>query len=293
MPTFVGSSSIPIVSRLGILQCAKPGEEPTEAPKLPQVQRLLWKETAAKLHKVAQNAAMLDGVAPIWSHPLLRMIPFETPGGLEEVSIDVLPHEVLLWAKQESELKRLTRISALVIEAGTATSFDATGERSRPIHAVLGLRAEYEERYWEPKRTIGSGRIPEPEDTKVDGAGSTEAKENETEKPDWPDEHLVHFDIDGPGGEIITEIHVADEAKAIKLRTNRGRESYFGEVERNSWYVVRPMEEEVLAGMVVCFGTRSGWNWETKKYSHLKTTTATGLAMSTSQVPYFPSFPSY
>jgi hypothetical protein len=142
------------------------------------------------------------------------------------------------------------------------------------------MRAEYEQRYWEPTRTIGSGRVPRPADSEADGSGSTELKETETEKPDWTDEYLVHFDIDGPGGEIITEIHVADEAKAIKLRTNRGRESYFGEVERDRWHVGRPGEGEVLVGMVVCFGTRSGWNWDTKKHSHIKTTTATGLVMS-------------
>jgi hypothetical protein len=109
------SSNARMVSRLGILQCAKPSEEPAEVPRLPQVHRLLWKETAAK---VASNGAMYSNTVPIWSHPRLRMIPFEIPGRHEEVPIDVLPHEVLLWAKEESELKRLTRISAFVIEGG-------------------------------------------------------------------------------------------------------------------------------------------------------------------------------
>jgi hypothetical protein len=249
-----------IISRLGILQYARPSEEPAETPTLTQVQRLLWKEAAAKL---ALNGAMYGSTAPIWSHPRFRMIPFDIPGELEEVPIDVLPHEVLLWAKDKDELKRLTRISAFVIEDGHIT----IGGRKRPVHAVLGIRAEYEERYWEPKRTIGSG-------TK-----SAELKESESDN--WADEYLVHFDIDGPGGELVTEIHVADEARAIKLLTNRGREGYFGEVERDYWHVKRPEEGEVLVGMVVCFGTRCGLNWETKKYNHVKTTTATGLVMPT------------
>jgi hypothetical protein len=93
-------------------------------------------------------------------------------------------------------------------------------------------------------------------------------------------ENLVHFDIDGPGGEIITEILVGEETKAIKLRTNRGRESYFGEIEGGTWNVVRPGNRKVFVGMVVCFGTRSGWDCETEEYSHVKITTATGIVMS-------------
>jgi hypothetical protein len=48
------------------------------------------------------------------------------------------------------------------------------------------------------------------------------------------------------------------------------------------WHVKRPEEGEVLVGMVVCFGTRCGLNWETRKYSHVKTTTAMGLVMQLS-----------
>jgi hypothetical protein len=125
-----GPSSIPLISRLQILQCAaQPGSEPT----LPFAQRLLWKESAASL---ASHGAMFAGTAPIWSHPHIRMIPFSLPSTTtEEIPLDVLPHEVLLWAKEESELKRLTRISAFVVGM-----------------EVLGLRAAYEKRYWEPKR---------------------------------------------------------------------------------------------------------------------------------------------
>jgi len=255
-----------MISRLGILQYARPDEEPAETPILAQVQRLLWKEAAAKL---ALSGAMYGSTAPIWSHPRFRMLSFEIPGGLEETPIDVLPHEVLLWAKDKDELKRLTRISAFVVEDRHVTSRKGT----RPVHAVLGLRVEYEERYWEPKRTIGSGTV------------SAERKESESD--DWAEEYLVHFDIDGPGGELVTEIHVADQAKAIKLLTNRGREGYFGEVERDHWHVKRPEEGEVLVGMVVCFGTRCGLDLETRKYSHVKTTAATELVMPISRTSFF------
>jgi hypothetical protein len=173
------------------------------------------------------------------------MIPFSLPStSTEEIPLDVLPHSVLFWAKEESELKRLTRISAFIVEM-----------------EVLGLRAEYETRYWEPKRSIGSGS---------GGMGST----------DWGDENLVHFDIDGPGGEIVTEIFVGEESKAIKLRTNWGREGSFGDIERGTWNVVRPGDREVFVGMVVCFGTRSGWDCESELFNHVKITTATGVVMS-------------
>jgi hypothetical protein len=209
------------------------------------------------------------------------MISFPTSRGVAEHPTDVLPYEVLLWAKEESELKRLTRISALSVEGGISRGYRDGRETEMPTHDVLGIRAEYETRYWEPARTVGSGRIPQLVDYKAHRSESTERRDSETEKPDWADEYLVHFDFDGPGGEIITEIHVADEAKAIKLRTNRDRWSYFGEAERNDWHIVRPEEGEVLVGMVVCFGTASGRNWETKTFGHIKTTSVTGLVMAT------------
>lgn len=95
--------------------------------------------------------------------------------------------------------------------------------------------------------------------------GTASAGLKEREKHDWDKEYLVNFDIDGPGGGLVTEIHVADQAKAIILLTNRGREGYFGEVERNHWHVQRPEERGELVGMVVCFGAGCGLNWETLK----------------------------
>src|ERR1700712_4090619 len=164
---------------------------------LPQVQRLLWKEKAAKL---ASNGATSSHTVPIWSHPHFRMIPFEFSKGSEDLPFDVLPHEVLLWAKEEVELKRLTRISAFVVKGGETAGSVATGELPRPIYDVVGLRAEYEKRYWEPARTVGSGKAPRRIYKNTYGSESPELREIETETPDWAEDYWVHFDINGPGG---------------------------------------------------------------------------------------------
>jgi hypothetical protein len=264
------TSNLPVITRLGILQCAKPGEEHEETPMLQQVQRLLWSGASVNL---ASNGAKDAMTAPIWRHPQFRMIPFHLPEGLEN-PIDIIPHDVLLWAKEESELKRLVRISALVTKDGIVT--DASGSEIHHVHSVLGLRAEYEERYWEPKRSICSKWRHGQSEPGSGGSGEPESQK-------WPEENLVHFDIDGPGGEIVTEIHVAHDVKAVKLRTNRGRWSYFGEIDRNGWDVRRPGAGEVLVGMVVSFATRNGFNWETQESGSLKMTTVTGLVMSVEQ----------
>ncbi|KAF2175171.1 hypothetical protein K469DRAFT_743420 [Zopfia rhizophila CBS 207.26] len=258
-----------VISRLGLLQCAYPCEEPEESPDLPQTQRLLWNAGAAKL---ASRGPMHSQTAPIWNHPHIRMVPFDPPANYDDLPTDILPHHVLLWAKDISELKRMARISAFVVEDGMTTTSDGKGgSRSRPFHSVLGMQVEYERRYWEPPRTIGSGHLPTPE---------CEIDYPRLDKMEWADEHMMHFDIDGPGGEIVTEIHVAHEAIAFKLRTNRGRESHFGGPEWPDFDVLRAEEGEILVGLVVCFGTHGELSAETESYSYWKPTTITGLVMS-------------
>jgi hypothetical protein len=277
MTSALNSESL-VISRLGVLQCAIPGTEPEERPDLWRPQRLLWKESAAKVTTSGPNSTY---TGPMWSHEHLRMLPLGTDYGQGDIPIDILPHEVLLWAKEESELRRLTRISAFVVEDGCITGFDPAGDTERPIHAVLGIRAEYGKQYCESARTIGSGRAPKTASCAADASGSAKLEETDVVVQDWDEKYLVHFDIDGPGGEIITEIHVSNDGKAIRLHTNRDRECYFGELERNDWHVLHPEPGDMLVGMVVCFGTPSGWSRDLNTNEYLKATKATGLVMST------------
>lgn len=51
-----------------------------------------------------------------------------------------------------------------------------------------------------------------------------------------------------------------------QLRTNRGREVCFGEETQRSWHVLRPPQGQVIIGLALGFGRRSGYNGEAGKY---------------------------
>lgn len=83
--------------------------------------------------------------------------------------------------------------------------------------------------------------------------------------------HMSHFDIDGLGGEEVNEVHVRTDFKAMKLKTNRGRECHWGEEgSEGEWYYGKASEEEFIAGLSVCFGGLGGWSVKAKMHSHWK-----------------------
>jgi hypothetical protein len=249
--------SCPVITRLGILQATRPGDEADEDseeweddPSVPQAQKLLWLHGAAEIK-------VNDTSVPVWSHPAIRVLDFQFGEHHQgpDVPVDALPHQILLWGNEKAEAKHLRRISAFVIKDG-----------HWPLASlcVIGMRAEFEEGFEEVVRSIGSGRPSE--------QGDLEA---EPESLDWKDENLVHFDIDGRGGEYVSEIHVHGDARAIKLLTNYERECHFG-ADADGWNVYKPEEGEVLVGMAVAFGTPANES-ETRKYNRLRPTTVTGL----------------
>lgn len=90
---------------------------------------------------------------------------------------------VLNWVHAPTELEKLDRITA-----GISTAPGDDG--------ILGLRSSYIRRYWAPKRSVGfsdKGNLEELSDTRV-----------------------VHFDVDGPGGERIVEVRAQRSDGRVK-----------------------------------------------------------------------------
>ncbi|KAF2088931.1 hypothetical protein K490DRAFT_55555 [Saccharata proteae CBS 121410] len=240
------------IKRLGLLQCRRPphddfaylreeGSDP-----LPFAQKRLWKS----------NMVEYLGT-PIWSHPSLRfVVPISATDHdySTAFSNDTVPHEALVWASPingKDDLKIIKRISAYVTVGGQVTD----GKETRDFHDVCGMRVEYTKESNCRKRFIGITRTAVP--------GSDDSRDE-----DWDEKNLVHLDIDGPGGEVVTSIAVAihEVPKAIKIRTNRGQEVYWGEQKVGNWNELRAPDGETIIGMTMAFGKQSGWNWETQTH---------------------------
>lgn len=259
-----------VITRLGLMQCAHPTQQDEDSEYWPEARletRLLW-------HPQASKVPLSDGGnCPIWRHPDIRIIEFEYTNRFDETPMAIMPHQALIWAKGISELKQLKRISAFVVKSKRVLNSESD---TRQIEEVLGFRVEFQPDYNEPARTIGCGHLP-PVESETESS-QTAPRSNATE---WADEHMIHFDIDGPGGEVITEIYVAEEATAIKLQTNWNNECYWGEPDRGRFDIRQAGEDEVLVGMAVCFASKSRFSNRLKTYDWMKTHTCTGFVMST------------
>ncbi|KAL1629911.1 hypothetical protein SLS56_005181 [Neofusicoccum ribis] len=83
-------------------------------------------------------------------------------------------------------------------------------------------------------------------------------------KPNWKEDEVLHFDIDGPGGEMVTEINHftmrSSNSISLKLRTNRGREMNFGPDWSADEFCrdFRAQEEHAIVGIALSFVARSG-----------------------------------
>lgn len=194
----------------------------------------------------------------------------------------MLSHDLLLWGESTEALRRLRRISVFNIVAGYCSS--GSGERW-PIPDLLGF-AYFIEGNEESSKYVGTfGPVPcQTPEWKEEGwysAAKWTAEDGKPIKPLNPsdlnlrqkiphfdEKHMLHFDVDGPEGEEVTEVHVSMDFKAVKLKTNRGKECYWGEERRDQWHSRIAGDEEYIAGLSVCFGRLGGYSWRAKMYSH-------------------------
>lgn len=200
----------------------------------------------------------------------------------------MLPHHILLWSRTPEDLKDLRRITTFSIVAGECSS--GNGDRW-PIPDLLGFTFSRkgtwvaEERApqivgsfgpvpcqaseWKEEGWYGSKKWTDEDGNAVKPLNPSDLKLDE-KYPSFDEKYMEHFEVDGAGGEEVTEVHVSQDFKAVKLKTNKGRECYWGEGRRNQWYTKVANDEEYIAGLSVCFGRLGGYSWRAKMYGHWK-----------------------
>jgi hypothetical protein len=199
---------------------------------------------------------------PPWRRNDVRIYQFDF-FGVTGVASDMQCYELFQWAHNPNDCKRLTSITCFQPIGGQAL----IGNETFDIPQIVGLKSEYASEQSE-QRTVGTGG-PVPAQAKKWHIANTPAELNLSEQFEpWDNDSSVRFDIDGPGGEVVTEVHVSTDGKAIKLRTNRQRECFLGEERRSHWRIKQAEPGEMIMGLSVCFGSQGGWNWSAKMNSH-------------------------
>ena len=179
---------------------------------------------------------------------------------------DMVPLELFQWVMDPEEYKHLTCIMCFQPVGGQVHS----GDKIFNVPDIVGFSAEYTSEHSGPRVAGSGGPVPSQGEKWTEGTHlPNEETDLEKLKP-FDADSTVRFDIDGPGGEVITEVHVSHDSKAIKLRTNRERECFFGEERRSDWVIKRAGPGEMIVGFSICFGTVGGRNWKTNMSSHWK-----------------------
>ncbi|WYZ38324.1 hypothetical protein EsH8_III_000238 [Colletotrichum jinshuiense] len=242
--------------RLGLLQAPSPDAvqwpsdtitdmEAFTALRVDPLESHLWKESSARLEDrwiwEWKDCFYLDTV------PLSMQLAMHS----NEIHDDLVPKEQIIWATDSSDFEQIRRLTGWLRDSGEPAHLNRP-----PKHELCGLRVEYHGST--ESRTIG-----------ITGAVNGKS---------WPERELIHFDIDGPGGERVTDIGVhfcLPQPPALLLRTNRDREVIFTKPHQT------PDEREIsqgiittsgtdVAGIVLGFGKPGGWIQEEEEYPMLR-----------------------
>ncbi|PGH27250.1 hypothetical protein AJ80_00960 [Polytolypa hystricis UAMH7299] len=200
------------ILRLGILECVRPqgdnfdiyATDPSlasparrETTELLIARNSFWHPTANQIICQDNKRGFSIRVAEIF--PKIYLLA--NPHAEDDVSDDLVPKQVLLWAKEPKEFDKLTQISALVSQDMRKTAHPDGTTAEVPFETIIGLRTQYIRKYWEPKRYVGF-----------------------TRDEDVHEQRMHHCDIDGPGGEYITSVEVAVDQWARAIRVSKGHD---------------------------------------------------------------------
>ena len=187
----------------------------------------------------------------------------------------MLPHEIMLWAETPSNYQYLKSIAAFIVVGDQTKQLGS--DEAIDIPDIVGFRP-FKTHMYGSAPYIGSGG-PVPCQSEEWNASKYKAdmhlhpsdlQLHEKFQP-FDERFMQHFEIDGPGGEVVTEVHVRHDARAIRLVTNRQREYCWGiQKQQVNWYSKVASEDECIVGLSVCFGDLNGWSWAAKMFSHWK-----------------------
>jgi hypothetical protein len=250
-----------VISRLGLLQAPRQGQEPSVQASYTAIQQALYSNVTS------HNSVLMTDTMP-WARSDIKVDEFEQSTRETSGQPDMMPYDFFQWAMNPDEYKRLTSITCFQPTGG---SIDNNRGGVLEVPDVVGFLAEYTLEQSSPRVAGTGGPVPSQSERWNKGIVSSRAELNLNEQfQPFDTRSSVRFDIDGPGGEVVTEVHVATDMKAIKLRTNHQRECFFGEDRRSDWEIKRVGPGEMIVGLRVCFGTVGGWNWRARTYSHWK-----------------------
>ncbi|KAF4900594.1 Dehydrogenase azaJ [Colletotrichum fructicola] len=177
----------------------------------------------------------------LWLNNLIPEITREVESNI--FNNDIVPNELIAWIDAVGNVT-LKRLSGWLAPTGSPLpapeNCGIPGRRDPRKYNLCGLRAE-----------LSSGDVETIGATEIIGAC-------------WPEEELVHFDVDVENGEEINEIGVASDAGDMPaMRTNRDREMLFarGSDLPDQWNVRQKIEihGDLIYGVVMGFGQPSGW----------------------------------
>ncbi|UPL04262.1 hypothetical protein LCI18_015196 [Fusarium solani-melongenae] len=157
-----------------------------EAP-IPEAEPCLYWDQPGPL---AQRLLWAPSVPRLWQNSRLKITPI-FPLGLTEKHLEesLNPYHTLAWAEKQPELTKICRVSAY-------TPGDVADATEKPI---MGLRSEFSEGHdYQRKRYIGHGR-------------------------DWPEDEMMHMELNGADGERIVEIGVPKSEVLNGLMENQDR----------------------------------------------------------------------
>lgn len=251
-----------VLTRLGLIHSLEKENETHwndphwDGEDVPLPLRTLWHPSAVAVPVPNQNDTFthtqlsdIPSTCSIWAHPTLVMLNYVDI--VEDMSTDCpiafTPHHALVWAKDAAELKHLKRISVLRDEK----------DRSNNRCSIIGIRVSYQNPDSHPPRSIGKSRPPPPYKHSVCGT--------ETDSEEWPESHMSHFDIDGPGGECILRLHfdISEwRPHRLLLQTTRNRVCVWGvpiaDVRDVMHYWSNRPARRVAGGLVAAWSPASG-----------------------------------
>lgn len=266
-----------VISRLGILQAPDPNSciIITNPPGYIPLQHLLWAHTFSSDHR--RDLA----TKPIW-HPTnesvrLTLFPRSDESGPTYLPFDMVPHTIFLCASTPRSYQYLTAIDMFEVSRGSVMT--RRGGETWYSREILGMRLVDSHKHGNPGYVGSAGPVPamvaewrDPDEPEMPRLQPSSLNMQKTFGP-FCSSHTTSFEIDGFGGEIITEVHVSYDCRAIMLVTNFEQECSWGEEGKEDWHVETAQEGEVICGLVLGFGALGGWSRRAMMWSHWRVST--------------------
>lgn len=161
----------------------------------------------------------------------------------------------LFFAQEPSVL---TRISALQVD-------DENGHKS-----IIGILYKTNHKYGGMPHIGTVGPVPAQRLAAWREARTYNDLKLHRDVPSCDEADMHHFEVDGPGGEVVCEICVTRDRSSVKFVTSRGREYVFGkdEVDEDMWESIKAGDGERIVGICARFGELGGWSETAAQWSH-------------------------